>query len=296
MFRQIIKLLFRGLADLSLHPWAQFFTIVAVTLVSFLAGFFLLVAHNINLELVKNKGEAQFQVYWKPGTMAEIYKPQWEDLANMKGLKEMKTFTPDQALDDLSQSLGGATDFEKLEQQSPLPPTAQLFIQFPPGEPNKAPQEDGWATKLLRTLRAMPEVETVHYNPLQSELADNWLSISRRVVWPSIVLLGLIVAMIVGNTIKLNLLTRKDEVEILSLVGARDWFIRVPLLSSGAAVGVCGSLFALAGLKGMQVWLKDALNFPPFLLKIQFLPWEQALALAGVVSVVAVISSWVAVR
>ena len=100
----------------------------------------------------------------------------------------------------------------------------------------------------------------------------------------------------VHNTIKLSLLTRMDEVEILSLVGARPGYIRWPLLTGGLLQGMLGSLAGIGLLKGVHAIAADALNFPPFLIEIQFVPLEQLTILAGAVTLVSTLSSWVAVK
>ncbi|WP_245628824.1 cell division protein FtsX [Salidesulfovibrio brasiliensis] len=91
-------------------------------------------------------------------------------------------------------------------------------------------------------------------------------------------------------------MTRRDEVEILSLVGAKPWYIRWPLLTGGFLQGVLGSAAGLGLLLVAQNTLKDALNIPPLFLQVRFLPLEQCVLLAGGVVFVSLAASWVAVR
>jgi len=57
-------------------------------------------------------------------------------------------------------------------------------------------------------------------------------------------LLCLCVVFIVTNTIKLTLYSRKDEIEILKLVGATDWFVKSPFLLEGMIQGTIGGIFS----------------------------------------------------
>ncbi len=119
---------------------------------------------------------------------------------------------------------------------------------------------------------------------------------SRVVVWPILVFLGLIISLVVHNTIKLSLLTRMDEVEILSLVGASPSYIRWPLLTGGFIQGMAGSGLGIGLLAAVHSMTADALNFPPFLIEIRFIPFDQLVCLAGGVTLVSMVSSWVAVK
>ncbi len=72
------------------------------------------------------------------------------------------------------------------------------------------------------------------------------LEVLRRFVWLTGGLLGLGVIVIVGNTIRLDILNRRAEIEVMKLVGATDRFARRPFLYSGVWYGFGGGLGALA--------------------------------------------------
>lgn len=292
MLALFFRLIGRGIRDLGLHPWANVFTLVAVTMVSIMAGLFMLTLHNVNQELLKSKGQVEIQIFWSANTPAEDYEKQWANLHNIEGLKDIRTFTPENALKQLSEALSDTDDFSWMgESRNPLPPTALLSFSVEPGVENER-----WATDLLHNLKALPFVDKVHYNPLQIDLARGWVSLTQSIVWPIIGFLGLIVALVVGNTMRLSLMTRKDEIEILYLVGAKQWFIRLPLLTGGALLGLIGSSAALGILYAAQQFFSDILNFPPLFMKLTFLPPEQCLILAGTVTLIGMLSSFVAVK
>lgn len=285
------RLIGRGIRDLAVHPWANIFTLIAVTMVSLMAGFFMLALQNINQELLKTRGEVQFQIFWDPETSQNDYITQWEKLAELDGLREIHTYTPENALSQLSSALDGGGDFSYLNDDNPLPPTALLAFSVEPGA-----EDTNWAANLLQNLKSLKGVQKVHYNPMQIDLARGWLNLTKTIVWPVIGFLGLVVALVVGNTMRLSLMTRKDEIEILYLVGAKHWFIRIPILTGGAVQGFLGGTLAVGILFGIQQVFQDLLNFPPLFLKIGFLPPDQCLMLIGVVTLVSILSSFVAVR
>jgi cell division transport system permease protein len=286
-----VKLTYRGVRDMFQHPWAQLFTVLAVSMAAVLAGIFLLLLHNVNEELIRNRGAVEFQVFWRVGADMDEVRTQWERMRGMEHLKEMETYTPETALRELSKDLSGQGALDWLKEDNPLPASAFLSFSIPPGDLSEV-----WAKGLLAELRTLPDVQAVHYNPMQLDLANSWLAVSRSVIWPVMGFLGLVVAMVVGNTVKLAMLTRKDEIEILSLVGAHPWYIRAPLLASGAVTGLVSSGLALGLLRLLHLRLEHVLDFPPVFVVISFLPTQQSLLLTGVVTLVCVAGSWVAVR
>ncbi|KAB1441787.1 cell division protein FtsX [Pseudodesulfovibrio senegalensis] len=291
MLGQFFRLTGRGLGDIVVHPWANLLTLVAVAMVSLLAGFVLLGLHNVNMQLMKSRGQVQFQIYWKTDADPQLIEEQWESVGAMKHLVDIKGFTPQDALLELADSLGEAGDFSWLKENNPLPFSALASFAVPPQS-----QQKGWAAELLTRLKSMPGVDKVHYSPLQEDLAHGWTLISQAVIWPVIGFLGLVVAMVVGNTMRLSLLTRCDEIEILALVGAKPWYIRWPLITGGMVLGFTGSMAGLGLLKLAQNALADILNIPPLFIHIQFMPMEYCAALVGGVTLVAILSSFVAAR
>jgi cell division transport system permease protein len=73
------------------------------------------------------------------------------------------------------------------------------------------------------------------------------------------VLLVLASILLIANTIRLSLYSRRREVEVMKLVGATDWFIRVPFMIEGVIVGAVGALLAIAVLAATKIALLDPL-------------------------------------
>lgn len=302
------KLFLRGLADMRRYPLAQFCTLVAVSMVTLLAAVGLMILANIEAEVMRGQGMARFQVYWKPGADQDKVEAQWADLKRAPGVSEVSTFTPRAALAELMRGLvptglaaakaENATapapvleDFSWLEGDNPLPATALVSFAIPRGE-----DPEPWMGRMYARLHKLDDVERVTYNPTQLSLATGWIGLARKAAWPAMGFFALVVGLVVGNTLKLMMLARKDEVEILSLVGARPWFIRAPLMANGLAQGFLGGVLALVCLKFVQGWLAATLDVPPLFLKVEFLPAWQAFALVFATTLVAGLASYVAAR
>jgi len=283
------RLIFRGIRDLFRHPWPQALTLAAVTLTAFLGGLFAMFLHNLETELVRHQGKAQYQIFWKKEAAEQTVAAQWEQLRTRPELFELTTFSPDQALSVMQEALGAGADLSWLRGKSPLPYTALATFRIPPDDPD-------WPKRAFEDLKTLEGVAAVHINPLQMDLSRSVVEIGRTLLWPTGVFLLLLVALVVGNTVKLSLLARADEVAILRLVGARNWYIRLPLLVGGVTLGLCGAGLALGLLWVLQRSLAEILNVPPLWIKIAFLPLPHAAALVGAMALVAAAASWVAAR
>jgi cell division transport system permease protein len=94
-------------------------------------------------------------------------------------------------------------------------------------------------------LKALPEVEIVQLDTAWVQRLEAILEAARRGIFVAAALLGLGVMVIVGNTIRLDIQNRRDEIEVTKLVGGSDAFVRRPFLYSGVWYGLGGSLVAL---------------------------------------------------
>ncbi len=104
----------------------------------------------------------------------------------------------------------------------------------PPG-PNGKPKPD-----LADHLRRKP-----HLEPPKAQKIEQVTSALKIVLTVITALLILASLMLVGNTIRLSIYTRRREVEVMRLVGATRWFIRWPFMIEGVVVGFAGGLVAI---------------------------------------------------
>ncbi len=287
----VLKLIIKGIKDLGHNKWEQLLTLAAVTLVIFLGGMLLLAMHNIHQYVLKHRGEINFEIYWQSETSQEDLqkiKIQWAELQEKSNLTRMDTYTPQQAMLMLEERLN--QELELGTSRNPLPPTAILGFKLDPAEP------EAEAKALYQELKSMPLVQEVKYNPLQIDLAHSWISLTRQILWPFVIFLTLLVGLILGNTFKLAQMNRKEEIEVLQLVGAANWYIQLPLLVGGGVQALLGSGLALGLLRLAQDTINNFLHQPPLWLELEFLNTAQIMIMLIVLGMTGIISSWVAVR
>ena len=197
--------------------------------------------------------------------------------------------TPEQALAGFRDSSGLGEAFDALG-GNPLP---TLLVVTPQGD------SEGDA-RLAAALEALPQADLVQHDAVWRQRLDAWLAFGQRVVQVLAVLLGLGALLVVGNTVRLDIQSRREEIGVLQLLGASDGFIRRPFLYLGAwyglgagvlALGLIAAaggalrepLAALSGSYGSQFSLKglDVLHSSMVLVATVLLGWLGAWAVTG---------------
>jgi cell division transport system permease protein len=146
---------------------------------------------------------------------------------------------------DLLQGLG----------ENPLPASFEVTVSPPYRSPDSIKR---WAER----TRLLPGVTQVQYS-------RDWIeNLSKLVGYLELVALavGTILAAasvtIIANTIRLTILARRDEIEVMKLIGATGAFVKIPYLLEGAMLGLVGSALSLTMLKGGFEFLKLRLGQP----------------------------------
>jgi cell division transport system permease protein len=98
--------------------------------------------------------------------------------------------------------------------------------------------------KLRFTIQNWPEIAHVQFDSGWIERLNALLNLSRFVVFMLATLLSVAIIAILFNTIRLQILTKQDEIEVSKLMGATDNFIRRPFLYFGALQGLAGGIIA----------------------------------------------------
>ncbi len=132
-------------------------------------------------------------------------------------------------------------------------------------------------------LKKIPGVGEIQYGEEWVRRLTTFMTFARLIVTFIGGFLLIAVLFIVSNTIKLTIYARRDELELLSLVGATRFFIKAPFLIEGIIQGLTGSLLALIFLTGSYYGILynagDFLRFSPTSAGLAFLPFEYLAAI-----------------
>lgn len=158
---------------------------------------------------------------------------------------------------------------------NPFLPSFEISIE------KDAPPEQ--IQSFLRDIRTLRGVEDVRFN---REWVEKMRSVSRLVQAVGAFLGGILILasfFIISNVIKLNVFARKEEIEILRLVGATNTFIRIPFLLEGIVLGILGGLLSLFLLlvlvKAFPFYLGGSLGVLQEIVAFRYLTIPQSLFL-----------------
>lgn len=112
---------------------------------------------------------------------------------------------------------------------------------------------------LAESLKTLPEAERVQHDMVWRERLDAWLRFGGRAVLVLAALLGLGALLVVGNTVRLDIQARREEIGVLQLLGASDGFVRRPFLYLGAWYGLGAGAVALGVLTAAWMALRQPL-------------------------------------
>lgn len=153
--------------------------------------------------------------------------------------------TPEQGLEELRAHSGLDEAIDALG-ENPLP---HVLLVTPAGD----------EALLAGSLRTLPEAELVQHDAAWRERLDGWLRFGGRLAWVLAALLGLGALLVVGNTVRLDIQSRREELGVLQLLGASDGFIRRPFLYLGAWYGLGAGALALGLLTAAGAALRAPL-------------------------------------
>ncbi|MEE9275308.1 MAG: FtsX-like permease family protein, partial [bacterium] len=147
-------------------------------------------------------------------------------------------------------------------------------------------------------VRLMPGVERTRNDLLWLRRLENAIRLAGFAALTFSIILGLGVVFIIGNTIRLTLFARREEISIMHLVGASDLFIRTPYVNEGVLCGALGGLIAhlvlAAVFHGFFLPLVNRYSGEDFVILSG--GWRLGLALTGIGAALGFVGSWLSVR
>jgi cell division transport system permease protein len=207
-----------------------------------LPGVLYIAIDNLNRITASVQSEPQISLFLDlkiaPDAIADMKKK----LADHAGVKSYRFVGKDAAWDELKKNtgIGPVSDLD----QNPLPDA--FFIQPKGTEPEAI-------EALQHELQQWQGVELAQLDATWIKRLYAVLELGRQAVLILAILLSFALLAIIGNTIRLQVVTQREEIEVSRLIGATDNFIRRPFLYAGTFYGLGGGLAALLFLLGITL-------------------------------------------
>ena len=256
----------------------------------FLFGAFALLFVNINSWVIEWGKSLSMSIYLEDGAVQEAKKKIESMAQNLPGAQVKAFISKEKAMIDLKATLGAQAGLLDGLSHNPLPASVEILfkdVRRSQLDPKKIKGE-------LEKIKGVSEVQYSEQYQEKFEGVIYVLKVAGLIVGG---LLCMAVLFIITNTIKLTIYSRRDEIEIYKLVGASDWFVRVPFLIEGAVQGLFGGLLALSILYSLHFLfsLKTVHVFGLPVLEIVFLPHGYAVLIVALGLILGLAGSFVAI-
>jgi cell division transport system permease protein len=208
-------------------------TATMVLMLVLISGLFIvLTGFNATLRFVEQ--EVQVVAYLKDTATAADVTALETALSGMQQVSDLKYVTKDQALVDFLARHPDEADVVKSLPTNPLPASLQINLRSPSDYLDVATylRDQAGVDRVLNIQQTVDQLTTI-------------IGILRTGGLAILLVVGLIVLFVVVNTIRLAVVSRADEIEIMRLVGASDAFIRWPFIFEGAVMGLLGALVTI---------------------------------------------------
>jgi cell division transport system permease protein len=225
-----------SLGRLARNPLASLLTVLVIGLALALPLALDLLAVNASAATGGFASAVDVSVYFKTDVPLQKVQQLAHNARSRGDVAAATVISSDDALKEFREYSGFGVALEALK-DNPLPHVLHVN-----------PTSDASSAVALEALRryfaAWPEVDSVQIDSDWVLRFNAILEVLRRVLAMAVLLLGLGVVAVIGNTIRLEILNRRAEIEVAKLVGASNGFVRRPFLYTGILYGLGGALLA----------------------------------------------------
>ena len=254
-------------------------TVVAVATTAFTfacVGVFLLFYVNLRAMALSLEQDIQVMVYLQDDVTNHVKNEIEQQLKTDRAVAALTFVSKEQALADFQVQFPAESHLLDGLGQNPLPAS---FVVTLAGVTRSSDAMRRWADR----VQLIPGVAQVQYNQAWVEALAGMVKYIELAAIIVGVILSAASVTIIANTIRLALYSRREEIEILGMIGASRTFIRVPYLLEGAALGVLGSALSLvilwAGFELFRHEIRSASRFLGVDALLTFFPLEMCMVL-----------------
>lgn len=226
-----------SLTLLARKPLATMMTVIVLAISLALPALFWVFADNLaNLTLSWQKN-GYISLYLRSNVSPAEQKAFISRLEGIVGVGQARLISPEEGLALLS-SQEGMHDMMQYLPENPLPALIEVTPALTVDSQFKLDQ-------LFQTLKSQPEVELAKLDMEWIKRLQMIMGFAHQLARALLILLALAVVLIIGNTLRLSIQNRQEEIQVLKLIGAPDPFIVRPYLYSGLWYGLAGAVVAI---------------------------------------------------
>jgi len=235
-FRTIWRHIKEGFKSIRRNGWMSFAAISAVSITLLLVGGLIGAVTNINDLAADIENDVSVRVYVDLAASEDDRENLQSDLESLDNVENVTFSSREDELENVVGSYGET--FELFEgDENPL---HDVFVVD-----TSSPEQ---TEPVANEIEPMEYVSDVNYGGAEADRLFQMTSTIRNIGGIIIIALILTAIFLISNTIRITILSRSTEIEIMKLVGATNWFIRWPFLIEGALIGLIGAIVPSAVL------------------------------------------------
>jgi cell division transport system permease protein len=231
-FRTFSRHLSGSFKSLGRNAWMTFASVSAVTVTLLLVGVFIVIMMNLNKIAENIEKDVEIKVIVDLAANDEAVTELEKEIKEMKGIQDLKFSSNEQELSKMIKGFGDELGLYK--QDNPLRHAFYLKAVDPHQTAEIAKKIDGFEYTY-----------EVIYGAGKVEKLFGFLDSGRNVGLGLIIALLFTAMFLISNTIRVTINARRNEIEIMKLVGATNNFVRIPFILEGIWLGILGALIPM---------------------------------------------------
>lgn len=285
-----------GVKNIGRNGWMTVASVISVAITLLILGVFMLIAFNINFLTEKLENQVEIKAFVDLTAGEAELKQVEQALRRIDGIAEMIFVPKSEGMEAYIESMGEVGEHLREfaeEENNPLP-DSYVIKAIEPRE----------IAALAEQVGQIEHIYKVHYGSGTTETLFAVTSAIKNIGIVFIVGLAFTAMLLIANTIKITIVARRREIEIMKLVGATNGFIRWPFFVEGLLLGVIGaSLPIVLLILGYQQVLREVDRFRAYLrldafelLPLYPLTYQLALILISIGAFIGIWGSLISVR
>ena len=234
------------------EPLQTIMTVAVIAIALALPSALYLAVENVQRLGDSFQSSAQITVYVEGGAKPQAIDNLQNELRAMPAVTSVTYISAKQALLEFKALSGFGSALRYLE-DNPLP--AVFLVQPVVSEPIDMVQTE----KLLASIKELPNVDDVQIDMQWLQRLHSLTEMGQKIVLALGATLGLGVLLVIGNTIRLAIQSRRDEIIVVKLVGGTNAYVRRPFLYNGVLLGLFGALLASIMLYSSLLWISSSI-------------------------------------